>query len=493
MAIDNIAIRFTDEQYATKNEVIKELRTSLVDSFWSRITNYREQFKLDTNLINFDSHLFHLCNGALLKSKNEEIDTYLSRFVEKYDNLSNSNQISEFNTINRIASLSNIAKYHGDYRSEGSIRAILANKLSLESNADIINKYNNALEYASSHIVDDINHDYVFSLMKILCNDNIAYRSIELNNKNKVLIDRVYNSAPVKMIENMMNELFTFIANADLSPIIKSCIVYFYITLIQPFDQYNEELGLLLFKSVLAREFLNTLAFIPNFEDLLNIDKQHLIRINNETKKYSDLTYNVIAQLDVIKSICESALDRISVDIGSMMQEEQYQMEDEIEDKTNTYEEPLTAIDTVAISEQEIKLDLESPNVDSSESKDNEIKDDQPPRKEHEDNNDNEEDEIQPTYANIAINYVPPVIDEKEAKRIAEHLLETDPLIRKLEAKFYARHCVLGRSYTIQQFKKYNNCAYETARTGMDHLVELGYYRKEQVKNKFVYSPILRR
>ncbi|MBO4286198.1 MAG: hypothetical protein J5880_02555, partial [Bacilli bacterium] len=83
--------------------------------------------------------------------------------------------------------------------------------------------------------------------------------------------------------------------------------------------------------------------------------------------------------------------------------------------------------------------------------------------------------------------------DEAEAKKLEKQLLELDPLLRKGEAKFYARHCVLGRNYTIQQFKKTNNCAYETARTGMDHLVELGYYRKGAIKNKFIYTPIPRR
>ena len=35
-------------------------------------------------------------------------------------------------------------------------------------------------------------------------------------------------------------------------------------------------------------------------------------------------------------------------------------------------------------------------------------------------------------------------------------------------------------------------CAYETARTSMDHLAELLYYRKEKIKNKYVYIPVER-
>jgi hypothetical protein len=97
-----------------------------------------------------------------------------------------------------------------------------------------------------------------------------------------------------------------------------------------------------------------------------------------------------------------------------------------------------------------------------------------------------------PQEERIAVSFIPKAIDEKEAYRLEKHLLELDPLLKKGQAKFYARHCTLGKKYTIQQYKKYNGCAYETARTSMDHLAELGYYRKEQVKNKFVYAPIPR-
>ena len=90
----------------------------------------------------------------------------------------------------------------------------------------------------------------------------------------------------------------------------------------------------------------------------------------------------------------------------------------------------------------------------------------------------------------VAVTYIPPALDERQAARLEVHLLEMDPLLKKHEAKFYARHCTLGKRYTIAQYKKSIGCVYETARTSMDHLVTLGYYRKEMVKNKHVYTPI---
>ena len=73
---------------------------------------------------------------------------------------------------------------------------------------------------------------------------------------------------------------------------------------------------------------------------------------------------------------------------------------------------------------------------------------------------------------------------------MAQNLLEQDPFLKKGQAHFYVRHCTMGKYYTIQQYKKCEGCVYETARTSMDNLAKLGYYRREQVKNKFVYTPI---
>ncbi|HOA11141.1 MAG TPA: hypothetical protein PKO14_01810, partial [Bacilli bacterium] len=66
---------------------------------------------------------------------------------------------------------------------------------------------------------------------------------------------------------------------------------------------------------------------------------------------------------------------------------------------------------------------------------------------------------------------------------------ESDPSLSRAQAYFYARHCTMGKYYSINDFKEVTGCAYETARTSMEHLANSGYYRKEKFKNKFIYTP----
>lgn len=79
-----------------------------------------------------------------------------------------------------------------------------------------------------------------------------------------------------------------------------------------------------------------------------------------------------------------------------------------------------------------------------------------------------------------------------EETEYAQRLVEMQPLLKYRQALFFATHRVYGSYYTIGQFKKFNECAYETARTSMDFLTSLGLYRKEQLKNKFVYTPAIK-
>ena len=92
----------------------------------------------------------------------------------------------------------------------------------------------------------------------------------------------------------------------------------------------------------------------------------------------------------------------------------------------------------------------------------------------------------------VSMPTLPTGLDEKDIALIAENLLELYPSLKVNQAKFYASHCTIGKYYSIAQYKKETGVAYETARTSMDNLVNLGFYKKEQIKNKFVYTPVVR-
>ena len=72
----------------------------------------------------------------------------------------------------------------------------------------------------------------------------------------------------------------------------------------------------------------------------------------------------------------------------------------------------------------------------------------------------------------------------------ARQLREVHPQLKKKQAHFYAGHCTIGLHYTIDQFKSEEHTVYETARTSMEDLANRGFYKKEMIGKKFVYTPI---
>ena len=58
----DLVIKFTDTMYATKKDVIKALNTSLIDPFWTKITEYRNQYKKTLSLlaITKTSYFYHI-------------------------------------------------------------------------------------------------------------------------------------------------------------------------------------------------------------------------------------------------------------------------------------------------------------------------------------------------------------------------------------------------------------------------------------------------
>ncbi|MBE6133532.1 MAG: hypothetical protein E7178_02560 [Erysipelotrichaceae bacterium] len=479
MAISDLTARFTDEKYASKSEVMKELGTSLVDNIWSNILAYRRSKYIKTTLKCLDSSDLVLYKGTGIENLVSSFEEKLSHYISECELFSDDERLFEQFKINCNANvISYLSSFHKQEKSEALSRGLVQGTLKPNNDIDMfLLRYKNALDNLNN---DDINEEFILRLHNLVSGRNDGYRRNDDNSlTNRVLIDRLYSSAKASYIPLFINQLINFINNSELPFVYKGIIACYYLNLIKPFSDYNEEVSLLLLKAILMNEGVGPLIKIVPLEKVLNRPSDELSKMLNDSQRYSDVTYFLYHSIHSFSLACEEISDYLALFKGSVMREESYQ-EDEVLQDDLLHEEKVETIELVP--EEKV---VETPKVE-------EVKPVEPVvKKEKKVKPVNEE--LQPTFTGIAINVVTPELDENEAKKLEKQLLETDPLLRKGEAKFYARHCVLGRNYTIQQFKKTNNCAYETARTGMDHLVELGYYRKGAIKNKFIYTPIPRR
>ena len=232
----------------------------------------------------------------------------------------------------------------------------------------------------------------------------------------------------------------------------KAIMAYYYVTHIKPFDVYSEEIGLILFKDVLAHNDFEDISTLIDIEMILSENEEAFNNILNEVRKTNDITY-LVAYLNPV-------LDDIINELNNQISKVKT-----LEIKNEYYEVPHN---NVRNKEQYlVQNNVESFSRQTNSQVDFEL--------------------------NVSLPKVPIGLDEEDAAKIEEHLLEIFPTLKRGQAYFYARHCTIGKYYTISQYKKLLDVAYETARTSMDNLVDLGFYRKEKLNNKFIYTPLPRR
>ena len=232
--------------------------------------------------------------------------------------------------------------------------------------------------------------------------------------------------------------------------LIQAIVTYFYLIYIKPFDYFNEECAVLSLKYIIANSDLDVIPFLLNFERfLLN---SHQEDFNNKfivSELSLDLTYFVDYVLDEIKNSLNEFDDLIA-------------------------DNDITLIKSEFSQNDEVIVKEDKPQV--------------------------KQNSVVEEHLPLAVNFeqkvsmptLPVGLDQKDIDLIAENLLELYPSLKKMQAKFYAGHCTIGKYYSIAQYKKETGVAYETARTSMDNLATLGFYKKEQIKNKFVYTPVVR-
>ena len=479
MANNELAIRFTEEMYATKADVSRELRMSLVDNIWSNILKYRSNYYRYLSLKSIEKNQLMVCYCQTFSNNLMVLDNKLVKQMGEYMKIDSTHgDLTYFDEMCLISSLRSLAAKRNIDISDVHLRSFIQGDLKdVSMDKAILRRYLKGLRFIKKNYNREIDIDYLADLYSAFTENpelTSFYREVEDSNPvNRVIIDRVYSSAPVALIDNLMNNLFSFLLTSTLSSTVKGIITYYFMNYIRPFPKDNEEIALLMLKSIIANGALEEFGAIIPLENILNINNESLNKVMVEVQKSNDLTYFIIFLMKHIQSSLDE-LNNIKANFTSDTIKKDFYREDVIEPAPTKKEEPVvTPIKEEPVTPQPVI-------------KEEPIKVAEPVK---------EEPVIAtPTKvkAELAFSYIPEELDEKAASRLEKHLLEMDPALKKGEAYFYARHCTMHMNYTIAQYKKALGCAYETARTSMEHLVELHYYQKNQIKNKFVYTPIKR-
>ena len=459
-----LAIKFSNEKYCTRKDVVEAMKTPLIDSIWNTVLEYRSNFSVVLPLKHMNNTAYSVCLTPTMVEHVNSVERKLMRIMAEYTKIGGLAEKNVFRVKSYVTILHCVANRYGLKLEDAVIENIVNGNVStLSPELMILNRYYQCLLEIENQPDTKINDDSLSKLYSLLMGTselNQYYRTQEVDNSfSKVLIGKLYLGVPVSTIEQNMDQLYSFIENSHVSMFIKALSSFYFIYYVKPFETYTEEIAGLTLKRVLAYNDIGGVASMLDFEDLVS-NKDELENVIIESQKTYDLTYVIDYVLKKTEPMLDGVLNNIVSAQKEVIHSEIYQPEE-----TNILNNTPSVNKSDEESFKNINGRIENQVQQNSTSK------------------------IDYSQS-IAISNLPTGLSEEDATRLENHLMELNPNLSHGQAYFYARHCTLGMNYTISQYKKTLGCAYETARSSMDHLVYLGYYRKELLKNKYIYTPV---
>ena len=419
--------RFSEDCYATKDEVKAVYNTDNVTNVWAEITTYRNYFAYETPLRDNEGNHYQVClNRSVLsncykleKLWMKDLATLNSFSLARRDSLVLTKKIDVLRAVSKTVTNTNLNNSTLQKLASHQFETIPTSIIEVDFYSKCLDSLLTAHLSRAEDIIN-INN----SLQGANPESRPIFRSEEKNTTLSTL-----ELPKTEEIYDRLGELIEFLNCEELPLAVRFLGTIYFFEAVQPFEYLNQETASIVCKTLLAN---NGLAPISNGVDIESIAFSHSDRYYARLKEIQnslDLTYMVTTSL--------SFLFHDETEIRNLLEETK--TNDDIPEET-----PVVSGEATLVSPEG-------------------------------------------TYALPSFRKEDDMFTIEERAR---KLREVYPYLKEKEAHFYAGHCQVGLYYTIEQFRKAEMTVYETARTSMHNLANRGFYRKEKNGKKFTYTPI---
>ena len=87
MAVNEYIKKFSNEIYATKNDIVKAMKTPLVDGIWTQVLEYRGDFYESLSLTNYDANRFSVCMTPSISKRLNSFERRLTTILNQYSKI----------------------------------------------------------------------------------------------------------------------------------------------------------------------------------------------------------------------------------------------------------------------------------------------------------------------------------------------------------------------------------------------------------------------
>ena len=483
---ENYEVKFSEETYSTKEQVMDAMNLANVDFIWNQVLAYRKKKTATFDLHTIDNTKLSLVFTNSITNRIITLERKLNKVFYEYNALSVGSK-KVFSKKRLVKILGQVSSFSSSSTvSDSFIEALIDKSIStIPTDAIIVDDYYNAIKYIEMHDAGPTSFQEFNSIYYVLNSgeepdDSVQqkqYRTNELDTPHYFSKGYVYTAALTERIDQMMDDLAAFINDGSQFASVRFITALFYSYYVMPYELFREHFSSLMFKLALSKAGFGVSASFINIETLMMNEDRKLKEASDNVQKTCDLTYFFDYVLGYLFSEIDDIFDDLALAQKEVVINENLQTDEDADSLSDQNE-------SVPVEEPE-NLGIPSPVTSTTPSI-------LSPNKAAVSQSFGSGIQIYGKQ-DVALPIFPTGLNGEDIEKIAVDLRETYPTLSKSQAHFYASHCTIGRSYTIQEFKSSESTSYETARTSMDYLATMGFFEKTKIRNKFVYKPIPRR
>lgn len=235
-----------------------------------------------------------------ITSKIIDLISQISEVIGEINSLENNPRHLELRKENRIKTIHSSLAIENNSLTLEQITAIIQGKRVL-GNPNEIQEVKNALQ--AYNLLLTLNPYEEQDLLKAhklmmadLVNRNGKYRNdgVGVFNGNQV----VHLAPPADRVPFLMSDLFEWLKNSDVHPLIKSCVFHYEFEFIHPFQDGNGRMGRL-WQTVILKEWKAVFAWLP-IETLIKENQEEYYKALNTSDSNADSTEFTVFMLETI-------------------------------------------------------------------------------------------------------------------------------------------------------------------------------------------------
>ena len=229
-----------------------------------------------------------------------DLISQISESVGEINSLENSPQQVELRKENRIKTIHSSLAIENNSLSIEQITAIIEGKRVL-GNPNEIQEVKNALQaYELLLTLNPYEEKDLLKAHKLMMSD-LVERNGKYRNDGVGVFDGkqvIHMAPPADRVPFLMSDLFEWLKNSDVHPLIKSCVFHYEFEFIHPFQDGNGRMGRL-WQTVILKEWKSIFAWLP-IETLIKENQAEYYKALNSSDTNAESTDFIAFMLDVI-------------------------------------------------------------------------------------------------------------------------------------------------------------------------------------------------